>query len=133
LVTPSSARLSDDVCGEAKEDRRIRHGVSHEAGQKFVRVNYRQLSAFPCRCHIHALGFEAWADGVPVGERWYQYDALSIRESSASESADSAVQKILVLIELHDVIAWAGVRHHMIPRLTFPHSVRITIKIHAPA
>src|SRR5262245_36700072 len=33
------------------------------------------------------------------------------------EPADGAVEKILVLIELHDVMAWDGVRHHPIPGL----------------
>jgi hypothetical protein len=50
-----------------------------------------------------------------VGERWKEYDALSVRETCADEPADGAVEKILVLIELHDVIAWGGVRHHSIP------------------
>src|SRR5215207_8722243 len=128
-VAPSSARLSDDVRGEAEEYRRIRHGVPHEAGQEFVGVNHRQLSTVPCRFHVHALGLEAWANGVPVGERWHQDDALSVRESSTGEPADGAVEKILVLIELHDVIAWGGVRHHSIPGLTFAHAVHLTFKL----
>ena len=52
-----------------------------------------------------------------MGERWHQDDALPVRESSTGEPADGAVEKILVLIELHDVIAWAGFRHHSIPGL----------------
>src|SRR5262249_32480682 len=88
-----------------------------------------QLSAFPCRFHIDALGLEAWADGIPVGERWHQDDALSVRESSAGEPADGAFEKILVLIELHDVIAWGSVRHNSIPGFTFPHAVRFTVKL----
>ena len=64
-----------------------------------------------------------------VGERWHQYDALPVREGSADEPADGAVEKILVLIELHDVIAWGGVRHHSIPGLTFLHAVRFTAKL----
>src|SRR5262249_37037114 len=128
-VTPTSARLSDHVRCEAEEYRRIRHGVPYEAGQQFVGVNHRQLSAFPCRFHIHALGFEARANGVPVRQRWHQDDALSIRESSTSEPADCAVEEILVLIELHDVIAWGGVRHHSIPGLTFANAVNFTVRI----
>src|SRR5262249_8629827 len=129
LVAPSSACLSEDVPEDGVEYRRIRHGVPHEAGQAFVGVNHRQLSTFLCRMHIHPLGFEAWADAVPVGERRHQYDALSVRESRAGEPADGAVEKILILIELHDVIAWDGVRHHSIPRLKFPHAARFTVML----
>src|SRR5205807_5309540 len=102
LVAASSPRLSDHVRGETEEYRRIRHGVAHEAGKEFIGVNHRQLSAFPCRFHIHARGLEAWTNGVPVSERWHEDDALAICESSASEAADGAVEKILILIELHD-------------------------------
>jgi hypothetical protein len=42
-VASSSARLSDDVPGEAEEERRIRHGIPHEAGQELVGVHHRQL------------------------------------------------------------------------------------------
>ena len=66
-----------------------------------------------------------------VGERWHQYDALSVRDSSAGEPADSAVEKIIVLIELHDVIARGRVRHHSIPGLTFTHAVRFVAKLGA--
>jgi hypothetical protein len=52
-----------------------------------------------------------------MGERWYEDDALSVRESAAGESADGAAEKILVLIELHDVVARAGVRQQSIPGL----------------
>jgi hypothetical protein len=93
---------SDDVRGEAEEYRRIGHGLPDEAGQEFVGVNDRQLFPFPF--HIHALGLEAWANGVPVGERWHQDDALAVRESSTGEPADGPVEKILVLIQLHDVL-----------------------------
>src|SRR6266850_1151935 len=128
-VAPSSARLSDDVGEDAWEYSRIRHAVPHEAGQEFLGVNHHQLSAFLCRLHIDALGLEAWAEGIPVGERRHQYDALSVRETSAGKPADGAAEKILVLIELHDVIAGGGVRHHSIPGLTFPHPVRFMVKV----
>src|SRR5215467_14214257 len=106
LVAPTSARLSDDVPGEAEEYRRIRHGVPHEAGQEFVGVNHRQLSAFLCRFHVYALGLEPCAKAVPVGEGRHQDDALSAREASTGEPTDGAVKKILILVELYDVIAW---------------------------
>src|SRR6266704_1858644 len=129
FVAPSSARLSDDVGEDAWEYSRIRHAVPHEAGQEFLGVNHHQLSAFLCCLHIDALGLEAWAEGIPMGERGHQYDALSVRETSAGKPADGAAEKILVLIELHDVIAGGGVRHHSIPGLTFPHPVRFMVKV----
>src|SRR5215470_15820565 len=94
-----------------------------------VSVNHSQLSAFPCRFHINAFSLEAWADAVPVVERWHEYDALSVRQSSAGEAADGPVEKILILIELHDVVAWGSVRHHSIPGLTFTDAVRFTVKL----
>ena len=54
-----------------------------------------------------------------MGERWRHYNALSVRESPTGEPADRTVEKILILIELHDVIAWAGLRQQSIPDLTF--------------
>src|SRR6266404_3439807 len=127
VVAPSSARLPEDVPKDAAEYSRIRHGVPHEAGQEFVGVNHRQLSALLCRMHIHAFGLEAWAEVVPVGERWKKHDALPVRETSADEAADGAAEKILVLIELHDVIAWGSVRHHSIPGLVL---LRVKLTVH---
>lgn len=40
-----------------------------------------------------------------MSERWHEYDALTVRESSAGKSTDCPVEKIAVLMELHDVIA----------------------------
>jgi hypothetical protein len=71
--------------------------------------------------HIHAPRLEAWAEGLPVGERWKEHDALSIRETSTGVPTDGAVKKLLILIELYDVIAWGGVRHYSIPGLTVHH------------
>src|SRR5712664_1645621 len=129
FVAPSSPRLSDDLPEDAWEYSRIRHAVPHEAGQEFLGVNHHQLSAFLCRLHIDALGLEAWAEGIPVGDRRHQDDAFSVRETSAGKPADGAAEKILVLIELHDVIAGGGVGHHSIPGLTFPHPVRFMVKL----
>src|SRR5262244_3224452 len=116
LLMPSA--LPDDLPEDAVECRWIRHGVPHEAGQACVGVNHHQLPAIPRRVHIDTLGLEALARCVPVGERRHQDDALSVRETSTNEPADGAVEKILVLIELHDVIAWDGVHHDSIPSLT---------------
>ena len=42
-------------------------------------------------------------------------------ETSTGEPADGATEKILILIEQYDVIAWGSVRHHLIPGLTVHH------------
>jgi len=79
--------------------------------------------------HIHALGLQALAKGVPVGERWEQYDAVSVRETCADVPADGAVEKIVVLIELYDVVVGRGARQHLLPGLTVPHSVHLSFKL----
>jgi hypothetical protein len=61
---------------------------------------------------------------VPMRERRDQDDALSVRETSTREPTDGAVEKILVLIQLHDVIVWDDVRQHSIPSL-----VLLTVKV----
>src|SRR5262249_44912336 len=48
---------------------------------------------------------------------------------STDEPADGTVEKILVLIELDDVIAWGRVRHHSLPGLPFPRAARFTIDL----
>jgi len=57
---------------------------------------------------------------VPMRERRDQDDALAVREPSPREPTDGAVEKILVLIQLHDVIVWDDVRQHSIPGLVLP-------------
>src|SRR5258706_9856829 len=57
-------------------------------------------------------------------ERRDQDDALSVRETSTREPTDGAVEKILVSIQLHDVIVWDDVRQHSIPGL-----VLLTVKV----
>src|SRR5262249_19539392 len=52
---------------------------------------------------------------------------LSLRETGMGEPADGAVEKILILIELHDVMAWDGVRHHSIPGLVL---LRVELTVH---
>jgi hypothetical protein len=104
FVAPSTVRLFDNLPGEAEEYGRIRHAVPYEAGKKLIGVNHRQLSAFACSFHIYTLGLETRSEGVPVSERRHQDEALSVREGSAGESTYGAVEKILVLIQLHDVL-----------------------------
>jgi hypothetical protein len=68
-------------------------------------------------------------NGDPGDECSRQYAAPSVRESSTSESADSSVEKILAPIELHDVIAWSGIRHQSIPGPHFLTPSTLTFKV----
>src|SRR5437899_2636956 len=79
--------------------------------------------------NVHARSLKAWANGLPVGERGHQDDAFTVRESSTGEAADRAIEKILVLIELHDVIARGGISDHWIPGLRLAHAVRLTSRL----
>src|SRR5262249_14124617 len=72
----------------------------------------------------------ARANAVPVRTRGHEDDALSLRETGMGEPADGAVEKILLLIELHDVMAWDGVRHHSIPALVL---LRVKLAVHGTA
>jgi len=68
-----------------------------------------EMSMRPSTRHVHNTLVSV------CGWRWQQYDALSVRERSTGEPADGGVEKIRGLIELHDVIAWGGVRDQSIP------------------
>jgi hypothetical protein len=46
-------------------------------------------------------------------ERRHQNNALSVRESGPGETANGAIEKILILIELDDVIAWGSVGDYL--------------------
>jgi hypothetical protein len=63
------------------------------------------------------------------GGRSHQYAALSVSESSISESVGSSVGKILAMIELHNVIAWSGIRHHSLPGPHFLTPSTLTFKL----
>src|SRR4029453_8810581 len=123
LVTPCIARLCDDVFEDAREYVGIRHRVTHEVGQELVGVDDRQLSAFLRSSHIDALVLEVCVKAGPVWGRRHEDDALSVRETSTDEPAHSAVEKRLLLVELHNVIARARVCHQLIPGFHWRHGV----------
>src|SRR5215467_5768039 len=131
-LAPFGACLSNDVRGEAEEGRRMRHPVAHEAGQQLLGVKDRDLSALSCRFHVHALGLEACAPLVPVGKRRRQEEALPVGQGSNAEPADGATEKILILIQLHDVIGCGGVRQNSIPgpRLLKPSTLTLILAMH---
>jgi hypothetical protein len=89
----------------------------HEGGQKIVRVDYAELSAPNCSVYIHPLGFYPWAKNVPVSDSRNQNDALAIRQRRGSEPADGAIQKLLVLVKLDNVIVRRCIGQKTAPRL----------------
>src|SRR5215510_2455555 len=131
-VAPFGACLSNDVRGEAEEGRRMRHPVAHEAGQQLLGVKDRHLSALSRRLYVHALGLEACAPLVPVGKRRREEETLPVGQGSNAESADGATEKILILIQLHDVIRCGGVRQNSIPgpRLLRPTTLTLVLAMH---
>ena len=62
-------------------------------------------------------------------ERRHQDDALAVRERGPCEPADGAIEKVLILIELDDVLARSGLRHHLNPWLTVCGAVHFTFKL----
>ena len=52
-----------------------------------------------------------------MGQRWHQDDSFAIRERGSREPTDSAIEKVLILVKLHDVIARCRVGQKTVPRL----------------
>src|SRR5262249_49881207 len=89
--------------------------VAHEASKQLLSIEYRQLSPLARRLHVHAVGLKAAAPGVPVRKRREQDKALFVRQGGNAELTDGATEKILVLVQLHDVVGWGGIRQKPIP------------------
>jgi len=67
-----------------------------------------------------------------VVRRRHQDYAFSVLETGADEPANGSIEKVLVLIELHDVIAGRGIRHHLIPGLPIVGGFRrkVSLRVH---
>ena len=48
-------------------------------------------------------------------DRRNQDDPLAVRQCGSSEATNRAIQKVLVLVKLHHMIAWPSVRQKTIP------------------
>ena len=79
--------------------------MAHELRQEVVAVDDGELSAALHGVQIDAFGLQAWAEGLPVVLRRHQDHAFAVGERGGGEAADGAVEELLVLIQLHDVIA----------------------------
>jgi hypothetical protein len=105
----------DDIRRQTQEHRRIRHRIVHEAGQSLIGIDDRQLAA-PLRClNVDAFGDQSRSERIPVLDRRNEDDSLAVRQCGRSEAADRAIQKVLVLVKLHHMIAGPSFRQKTIP------------------
>ncbi len=111
------ARFGNDIRRQTKEYRGIGHGVSHETWQKLVRVNDCELSTPLSILYVHALGFQTGTKCIPMGSGGHENDTLAIGNRASREPTNGAIEKLLVLIKLHDVIAGPSGGQEAVPRL----------------
>ena len=78
----------------------------HEAGQSFIGIDDRQLTAFLGRLDVYAFGDQARTEGIPMLDRRNQDNSLAVRQGGGREATNRAIQKVLILIKLHHMIAW---------------------------
>ena len=91
--------------------------MAHELRQEAVGINDGELSAALHGFEIDSLGLQARAEGLPVVLRRHQDYALAVGERGGGEAADGAVEELLVLVQLHDVIARRRIGQKAVPRL----------------
>jgi hypothetical protein len=77
----------------------------HEGRQELVCVDNRKLASILRRVYVNSFRLESWPEGFPVGGCWYQDDALAIHNCAGREATYGAIEKLLVLVQLNDVIA----------------------------
>src|SRR3954447_4750583 len=106
----------DHIRRKAEENRRIRHRIAHELRKELVRVDDRELSSRLGGLEIDSFSLQSRAKGVPVCARRDKNDALAIGNGGAREAADCAIEELLILIQLDDVIAWARTGQKAAPR-----------------
>src|SRR5580704_5934426 len=111
----ASPGAGDDIRCQTQEYRGIRHPVVHEAGQSFIRIDDRQLAAFLGCLDVYAFGDKARAEGIPVLDRRNEDNSLAVRQRGGSEATNRPIQKVLILVELHHVIARCSLRQKAIP------------------
>jgi hypothetical protein len=66
---------------------------------------------------IDAFGLETRPERIPMRAGRDQDDAFAIGERGRREATDGAIEKILILVQLHDVIARRRLSQNAIPRL----------------
>ena len=73
-----------------------------------VGIHDRELSGRLRRLGIDPLGLKPRPKGVPMSFGGHQDDALAVSNGRRGEATHGAIEKFLILIELHDVIARPG-------------------------
>ena len=62
-----------------------------------------------------------------MGKRGYQDDPLAVGESRSGKSAYGPIEKILILVELDDVIARRSVCHDLPPGFSLPRFAKFAV------
>ncbi|MEO5822135.1 MAG: hypothetical protein ABIT71_16645 [Vicinamibacteraceae bacterium] len=117
LYRPPPRAFPITSAASPRKNWRVGHRVPHELRQQLIRVDDSELSTVLRGGGVDAFGLEAWAKSVPVGSRWDEDDALAVGDRRRGEAADRAIQELLILIELDDVIAGAGAGQQATPRI----------------
>ncbi len=74
-------------------------------GSKLVRVDNGKLSTRLRGLYVHSFSLQAGTERLPVGGRGHEDDTLAVGNGASREATNGAVEKLLILIKLHDVIA----------------------------
>lgn len=80
-----------------------------------MRVDHRELAPLLRGVHVHPFALQSRTNGVPLFMGRDQDDALAVGESGPRKPADRAIEEILVLVELDDVVARTGRRLKPLP------------------
>ena len=84
-------------------------------GQELIGVDDGQLAAILRGVDVHAFRLQTRTERIPVGRGGHQDDTLAVFNRAGREATYGAVEKLLILIELNDVIAGAGGRKQSVP------------------
>ena len=107
----------NDLACQAKEHRRVGHRVPDKPWQQLIGVDDGELSSGLGGFDVHAFRFEPRAKSFPVRRGRHQNDAFAIGDCAGRESTDCAVEEVLILIKLDDMIARPCARQKPRPRL----------------
>src|SRR5215217_4718135 len=108
LIAATTACLRDDVSGQPEEYRRVRECLTYKLRQQGVGVYHGKLT-IPLRgFNIHTFGLQARVKNVPVRHGWNEYHSFAVGKGRGGKTAHRSIEKLLVLIQLHDMVAGSG-------------------------
>lgn len=82
----------------------VGHRITHKLRQQFVGIDDGQLPGVFCPVDVDTFGLETRLECLPMCRRRHEDDALAVGEGRRGEATDRAVEELLVLIELDDMI-----------------------------